>query len=257
MIDFSREKVLVAGGLGLIGHAISKKLIELNAIPIIIDLNTKGNAKKIAELKKNNKETEFYPFDLSEIKNYEKLLDRLEKKHGVLSKWALTFYPRTNDWNNKLEKISLKSWQKNIEIQLNSVCMLASQVAIRLSNVKKGSIVTTGSIYGSVAPNFEIYKGTNLTSPAAYSAIKGGISSYSKYLASYFGKKNIRVNCVLPGGVFNDQPDSFVKKYSSNTCLKRMADPEEIAEAFIFLLSDSSSYITGIDLPVDGGLTVL
>ena len=82
-------------------------------------------------------------------------------------------------------------------------------------------------------------------------------SSYSKYLASYFGKKNIRVNCVLPGGVFNDQPDSFVKKYSSNTCLKRMADPEEIAEAFIFLLSDSSSYITGIDLPVDGGLTVL
>ena len=134
MIDFSKEKVLVAGGLGLIGHAISKKLIELNAIPIIIDLDTKENAKKIAALKKNNKEIEFYPFDLSDIKNYEKLLDRLEKKHGVLSKWALTFYPRTNDWNNKLEKISLKSWQKNIEIQLNSVCMLASHCLLYTSD---------------------------------------------------------------------------------------------------------------------------
>ena len=257
MIDFLNERVLIAGGLGLIGLAISKKLVGLNAIPIIIDLDTKENRKNIAELKKNNKEIEFYPFDLTDIKNYKKLLDRLEKKYGTFSKCAITFYPKTNDWNNKLEKISLESWQKNIEIQLNSICILASQIAIRLSKIKKGTIVTTGSVYGSVAPNFEIYKGTELTSPAAYSAIKGGISSYSRYLASYFGDKNIRVNCVLPGGVFNNQPESFEKKYSSNTCLKRMANPEEIADAFIFLLSDSSSYITGIDLPVDGGLTAL
>ena len=162
MIDFLNERVLIAGGLGLIGLAISKKLVGLNAIPIIIDLDTKENRKKIAELKKNNKEIEFYPFDLTDIKNYKKLLDRLEKKYGTFSKCAITFYPKTNDWNNKLEKISLESWQKNIEIQLNSICILASQIAIRLSKIKKGTIVTTGSVYGRLLQILKFIKEQNL-----------------------------------------------------------------------------------------------
>ena len=116
-----------------------------------------------------------------------------------------------------------------------------------------GSIVTMGSIYGSIAPNFEIYDGTDMTTPAAYAAIKGGVSAFTKYLSSYYGLKKVRVNNVLAGGVFNGQEDSFLKRYSALTSLGRLAEPEEIASAVIYLLSDKSSYITGIDLPVDGG----
>ena len=92
-----------------------------------------------------------------------------------------------------------------------------------------------------------------MTTPPAYSAIKGGISAFSKYLSSYYGLKKVRVNNVISGGILNSQPEIFINKYNSKTSLGRMAEPEEIANAVIYLLSDASSYITGIDLAVDGG----
>ncbi|MBM3566812.1 MAG: SDR family oxidoreductase, partial [Alphaproteobacteria bacterium] len=113
------------------------------------------------------------------------------------------------------------------------------------------------SIQGQVAPNFRNYDGTSMSSPPAYTAIKGGIAAYSRYLASYFGPRNVRVNTVSPGGILNNQPASFLEKYNEKTCLGRLAAPSEIAPAVAFLASDAASYITGVDLLVDGGLTAL
>jgi NAD(P)-dependent dehydrogenase (short-subunit alcohol dehydrogenase family) len=93
--------------------------------------------------------------------------------------------------------------------------------------------------------------------PAAYSAIKGGVISYSKYLASYCGKYGIRVNCVSPGGIFNNQPDEFIGKYIKKVPLNRMGYPKDIAPAISFLLSDKANYITGHNLIIDGGLTII
>ena len=119
-----------------------------------------------------------------------------------------------------------------------------------------GSIVNMTSIYGMIGPDFSIPESTEMTMPAAYSAIKGGLLNFTKYLASYFGKCNIRVNSVSPGGIFNNQNEKFVKNYSKKL-LGRMGDPKEISPAVVFLLSDDSSYITGHNLVVDGGYTTL
>ena len=122
-------------------------------------------------------------------------------------------------------------------------------------NGVKGNIITVGSIYGMVGPDFGVYSGTEMTMPAAYSAIKGGIINYSRYLATYYGDAGIRVNCICPGGVYNNQDSEFVRKYSERTPLGRMAKPEEIASSVLFLASDASSYVHGETFLVDGGWT--
>ena len=94
-----------------------------------------------------------------------------------------------------------------------------------------------------------------MTTPAAYSAIKGGVINFSRYLASYYGKHGIRINCVSPGGIFNNQHKNFVKNYVNNVPLKRMGNPDDISPAVSFLLSEEASYITGQNLIVDGGWT--
>jgi NAD(P)-dependent dehydrogenase (short-subunit alcohol dehydrogenase family) len=118
-----------------------------------------------------------------------------------------------------------------------------------------GSIINFASTYGVVAPDFSIYKGTTMTMPVAYSAIKGGVIAFSKYMSSYCAKDNIRVNCVSPGGIFDKQPVGFVEKYIAKTPLGRMGTPEDLVGAVLYLASDASLYVTGHNLIVDGGWT--
>ena len=120
-----------------------------------------------------------------------------------------------------------------------------------------GSLLNFASIYGVVGNDFTIYEGLEMYPPAAYSAIKGGIVSLTKYLASYFGKFNIRVNCLSPGGIFDHQHHEFVKRYEERVPLKRMGKPEDIAPVACFLVSDGAGYITGQNILVDGGWTCI
>ena len=121
----------------------------------------------------------------------------------------------------------------------------------------EGSLINMASIYGIVGPDFSLYEDLdNMTMPAAYSAIKGGIINLTRYLASYYGKYNIRINSVSPGGIYDNQADSFIKKYNLKTPLNRMARPEDVTPIVCFLLSNDSKYITGQNILVDGGYTI-
>ncbi|MEK7333547.1 MAG: SDR family oxidoreductase, partial [Nitrospirota bacterium] len=118
-----------------------------------------------------------------------------------------------------------------------------------------GTIINLASIYGVVAPDFSIYEGTEMTMPVAYSAIKGGIIALTRYIATYYAKYNVRANTVSPGGIFDNQQETFVKRYSDKTPLGRMGSPSEVTGAVVFLASEAASYITGQNLIVDGGWT--
>ena len=177
------------------------------------------------------------------------VIERYLKIDGLVN----NAYPRTKDWGTKFEEIPLLSWKKNVDMQLNSVFLLCQKALSQMVKQQYGSIVNIGSIYGVVGNDFTIYEGYGGTSPAAYCAIKGGIINFSRYLASYFGKYGIRVNCVSPGGIKDNQHPSFIERYEYKSPLKRMGKPEEIAPAISFLLSDESSFITGHNLMVDGG----
>ena len=120
-----------------------------------------------------------------------------------------------------------------------------------------GSLINMSSIYGLVGPDFTIYEGTDMTMPGAYSAIKGGLNNLTRYLASYFGKYQVRINTVSPGGIFDNQPESFVNNYNKKVPKKRMVDPKDIVSAVQYLLTDEASYVTGHNLVVDGGWTAI
>lgn len=251
------KRAVITGGLGLIGTEIAKGFLEAGSEIIILDINDKLGRKFVRELRTENKKFFFEHFDITNLDEIAKGIERLEQKFGAIDIWVNNAYPRTTDWGNKLEKVRIESWRKNIDMQLNSYCICSNEIAKRMAQRCKGSIINISSIQGVVAPDFSIYEGTDMTSPAAYTAIKGGVLMYSKYLASYYGKYNVRVNVICPGGVFNNQPKEFLERYNKKTLLGRMAKPEEIAKPIVFLASDAASYITGAVLIVDGGWTTI
>jgi len=120
---------------------------------------------------------------------------------------------------------------------------------------KMGSIVNISSIYGVVGPDFSVYEKTDMTMPAAYSAIKGGVVNFTRYLASYYGSFGIRINCVSPGGIFDKQSAQFISNYENRVPMKRLGSPEDVSPSVTFLLGNDSKYITGHNLIVDGGWT--
>lgn len=236
--------IVVTGGSGLIGRSIIKNIVSNGAIAINAEINVIDNLDE-----------GIVNCDVTDVDSVKKCIEKVLEKYNVIDGWVNNAYPRTADWGTKFEDIPLTSWQKNVDLQLNSVFICAQEILKIMKNQQFGSIVNISSIYGTVGPDFTIYEGTNMTMPAAYSAIKGGIVNFTRYLASYYGPYGIRVNCVSPGGILDHQDDLFIKQYENKVPMRRMGFPEDIAPSISFLLSDETKYITGQNLIIDGGWT--
>ena len=120
-----------------------------------------------------------------------------------------------------------------------------------------GSIILLNSIYGLVGQSPELYKGSRIKENMTYSIIKGGLINFTKQLAVFYGRNNIRVNSICSGGILDKQNSIFKKNYINKTLLKRMGNPQDISGAVAYLASESSSYVTGTNLIVDGGWTAI
>jgi len=236
--------IIVTGGSGLIGKALLNDLKKNNATTINADINVENEL---------HKGTHYCDVTLPDSINT--LIDNAICEFGKIDGWVNNAYPRTKDWGDKFESIKLESWKKNVDLQMNSVFICNQLILKVMKQQRSGSIVNISSIYGVVGPDFNIYQGTEMTMPAAYAAIKGGIVNFTRYLASYYGPDGVRINCVSPGGIFNDQPRSFVTQYEQRVPMRRMGLPKDIAPSVSFLLSDNAAYITGHNLIVDGGWT--
>lgn len=245
----------VVGGLGLIGREISTAFAEAGAKTVIADVDEKEARQFLQDFSDKDK-IDYENIDITDLSCIEHKLAMLREKYNGLDIFVNSSYPRTSDWDNKVEDLTLESWRKNVDMHLNSYAWISRKVCLMMQE-KGGSLINLGSIYGVLANDFTVYEGTNMTGPMAYSAIKGGVVNLSRYLASYFGKYNVRVNTICPGGIFNDQDETFVRNYCKKTPLNRMAEPEEIATVALFLASDLASYITGATIMVDGGWSIV
>jgi len=250
LFNLQHKIAVVTGAAGLLGREMVRGLAAHGATVIAADI-CYDKGLKLAGLSEQG----VYPvhLDITDRESIDGLIRQLDQ----VDIWINNAYPRTDDWMDKFEEVSFASFQKNIDMHLNSYFLCCQAVSAIMKTRRKGTIINMGSIYGLIGPSFDLYEGTDLTTPVAYAAIKGGIINLTRYLAAYLGQYNIRVNALAPGGVENHQPESFIKAYEKKTPLKRMARAEDVVGPLLFLASDASAYITGQVIVVDGGFTIV
>jgi len=253
--QLNNRVAVVTGGAGLIGAATCQALAEAGAKVYIAEVNTEAAEQLVQQFKKAGLKSESIVLDISSEESIKAVIKTIIQKDKHIDIWVNNAYPRTADWGNKFEDVKAESLRKNVDDHMNGYFLCCQNVVAEMKKNKRGVIINLGSHYGVLGPNFSIYKGTDMTMPAAYSLIKGGIVNFSRYLATHCALFNIRVNAVCPGGVFDHQPGTFVEKYNKLVPLNRMAKPEEIASTILFLCCDAASYITGQVIMVDGGLS--
>jgi NAD(P)-dependent dehydrogenase (short-subunit alcohol dehydrogenase family) len=249
--DMDGRTVVVAGGAGLIGTALSAGLADAGATVVVADAAPERGREVAADVGGAFVET-----DVTSEAAVESLLETVVDDHGTLDGVVNCSYPRNESYGTRYEDVSYEDWRENVDLHLNSYFLLAHRASLVMREQGHGSIVSFGSTYGVQAPDFSVYDGTDMTSPVEYAAIKGGVLNLTRYMASYLGGDGVRVNAISPGGVFDDQHPTFVEEYERRTPLDRMARPEDFVGAVVYLLSDASAYVTGHNLRVDGGWTV-
>ena len=240
------KNIIVIGSEGLIAKKFVDEIIYQGGKPICLDLN----------LDTHENENRFN-FDITNFKQSKNKLKVIIDSYGKIDGLVNCSYPKTLDWNKEIEKVSNRSFIKNLDIQLVSFFNVVKIVAKHMKQHNQGSIISFSSIYGSLANDFNLYKNTQISPPVAYSAIKGGLINLNRYLASFYGEFNIRFNCIAPGGVYDGQDPEFVRRYELKVPLGRMANPDEYISAIQFLCSDASAYMNGQNIVIDGGRSVL
>lgn len=255
MFSMKGKIVVVTGGAGLIGTQVCNAFCQAGAYVFIAE-NSEEKAKTLEKhICELDYQAEAILIDITSEISVKSVIEKIISKKGHIDTWVNCAYPRTTDWGNEFENIKYDSWRKNVDMHLNGYFLCCKEIFEIMKKQKYGCIINFSSIYGIVGPTFSVYEDTEMTMPAAYSAIKAGIINFTRYLASYGGKYNIRVNAICPGGVFDNQNIKFVEKYSKHTPLGRMGNPEEMAAPVVFLASNAASFITGQVLAVDGGWT--
>ena len=238
--------IIITGGNGLLGKEIISKILSEGGFCINLDINHE-----------TSQDLTLIKCDITCTTSVNKSIDLIVSKYNKIDGLVNNAYPRTVDWGNKFEDVAFESWQKNVDMQLNSYFYITQQVVKKMTVERSGSVINMASVYGIVGPDFTVYDNTTMTMPVAYAAIKGGLINLTRYLASYLGPNNIRVNTVSPGGIFDNQNPVFVEKYNKKVPMRRMGLPDDISPTIAFLLSDESQYITGQNIAIDGGWTAI
>lgn len=245
MYGLEDKVIIVTGGSGLLGAEILKNLNSKGAIAINADINVPS------DLTLNT-----INVDITSETSIVNAIKLIAEFYGKIDGLVNNAYPRTKDWGTKFEDITYDSWKENVDMQMNTTFLFIQKIIPELLKTQ-GAIVNMASIYGVVGNDLTIYENTGIGTAAPYSAIKGGVINFTRYLASYYGKQGIRLNCISPGGIFDNQNKTFVSNYESKVPLGRMGNPGDIAPAVSFLLSDDAKYITGQNLIIDGGWTAI
>jgi NAD(P)-dependent dehydrogenase (short-subunit alcohol dehydrogenase family) len=251
--------VVVTGGAGLIGKGFVKAVVENGGTAIIADIDEmSGNeAKDEISTALGTDKIEFLAVDITSRESVRGMIDSIISRHQVIDALVNNAYPRNANYGRKFEDVTYEDFCENVNLHLGGYFLMSQEVSRVMVTQNKGTIVNIASIYGFMAPRFELYENAGFTSPVEYSAIKGALLSLTKYLASYLGNHDIRVNAISPGGVHNGQPEPFVAQYARKTIIgNRMAETDDLTGALVFLLSDASMYITGQNIVVDGGWSI-
>lgn len=248
---------VVTGGLGQLGRQFTDALTTAGARVAVLD--------RAAATAPDTDAVLHVEADVTDRASLERALERIEAQwgppHVLINNAALDSPPGAPaDANGPFETYPVEVWRTVIDVNVTGVFLCCQVIGGRLAEAGRGSVINVASIYGLVSPDQRIYEyrrraGDAFFKPAAYSASKSALLNLTRYLATYWAPRQVRVNTVSFAGVFNAQDDAFLEEYTRRVPLGRMAREDEYNGAIVFLASDASSYMTGANLVLDGGYT--
>ena len=269
--DMENRVVVITGGCGLLGIKHAEAVAEFGANPVLIDIveDNYGNKKANEIIDRFDVKCNYYRCDItdeSEINvTKEKILSIYSKVDVLINNAAID--PKVTNENSvnlsRLENFSRDQWDLELAVGLTGAMLCSKVFGSEMAKNNQGVILNISSDLGVIAPDQRLYKVRGVPNyqqpvkPITYSVIKHGLLGLTKYLATYWADNNVRVNALSPGGVYNNQPAQFVKKISKLIPIGRMANSDEFKSAVLFLISDASSYMTGHNLVIDGGRSIL
>ncbi len=257
---------LVTGGAGLLGKQFTGALGQAGAKVVVADLNSDEAKEHAGKLSHQGIQALGLSVDVTNPESVANMIDQTVSAFGSLdvlvNSAALDpkFDPEnvSEQFDNSFENFPLESWESALNVNLTGLFLVCQASARQMLEQESGVIINICSIYGLVGPDQRIYQNQDNKAqykPVYYSVTKAGVLGLTRYLATYYAGRSIRVNALTPGGVYNQHDEQFLTAYSTRTVLGRMADPDEMNGAIVFLASDASSYMTGANLIVDGGWT--
>lgn len=249
--------VVVTGGAGFLGRQFCAAVAKEDGIAVVADIDAGAAARVSEEI------VPIYPgravavsLDITSHASVSALIAGLMEKYGRIDALVNNAYPRNQNYGRKLEDVTYEDFCDNVDSHLGGYFLMAQQFGLFFRRHGGGNIINMASIYGMMAPRFEVYAGTPMTMPVEYAAIKSAVIHLTRYFAQYFKGDGVRVNCLSPGGILDQQPDAFLQKYKAHCNSKGMLDSRDINGSLLFLLSDASQYVTGQNLIVDDGFSL-
>ena len=269
LFSLKNKVIVITGAAGLLGKKHAEVIAAYGGSPVLLDISFDSVAKMSDRLnRKYGVESSGYSVDITNESEIEKNLKLVVKKYGKIDGLVnnAANNPKMEEKSEKnfsrLENFKLDIWDQDVQVGLTGAFLCVKHYGFQISkNPNGGVIINISSDLGLIAPDQRLYaiEGVDSTQqsvkPVSYSVVKSGLIGLTRYVATYWADKNVRCNAMCPGGVENNQPDDFIKKVSFRIPMGRLAQKDEYLSTLIWMLSESSSYLHGAIVPIDGGRT--
>lgn len=255
MSELVRDKVvIVTGGAGLLGRTFCQAIADNGGIAVVAEYDIAIAEKLCTSLE--NASIVPAQVNITDKNSIKALIATISEKYGRIDALVNSAYPRNKNYGKHFFDVAYSDFCENVGMNLGGYFLTSQQFAAYFEKQGYGNIINLASIYGVIAPRFEIYDNTYMTTPVEYAAIKSGLIHLTKYMAKYFKGKNIRVNTISLGGIEDKQPEPFLKAYKEFCLNKGMLNAKDISGTVLYLLSDLSEFVNGQNIVVDDGFTL-
>lgn len=250
--------VVVTGAAGILGQVFCGELLASGAQVVAIDAQ-QASLDVLQEQQRSDR-LEVHCADIRERAQITEIRAGLMTRHGRIDGLLNNAATKSPNFFEPFETFPPEDWDHVMSVNLKGAMVCCQEFGAEMAQQGRGSVVNVLSIYGIAAPDQRIYEGSEylgraINTPAVYSASKAGLWGLTHYLSSYWGRRNVRVNALTPGGIQSGQNKTFTERYSQRVPMGRMGQADDLVGALIYLMSDASSYVTGQNIVVDGGLT--
>jgi NAD(P)-dependent dehydrogenase (short-subunit alcohol dehydrogenase family) len=259
LFDLTGKIAIVTGGAGLLAKEHAIALASYGATVVLADIHLEKCTSIVATLATEQLNIDAAYCNVTEKQSWIELAQTVLAKYGkidiLVNNAGFTNQSKSKNFDLGFEDFPLEDWNAIMNVNLTGSFLGCQVIGKQMLKQGKGSIINIASLYGVVSPNHNIYPGTGISQPVAYSVSKHGVVSLTKYLATLWAAKGVRVNALTPGGIFNNHEGLFLERFQQLNPIGRMSEKEELRGGIVYLASDASSHVVGHNLIIDGGWT--